>query len=130
MVSLEDYLIKEDADLVGLAETVRGFLKKRFPKTKFTETLESSKGLGDKDPIATPDNPEYKPLLQVIQGMRQRCHKYPLKEDLVLYFDVKDKDNGIFFNLHDYNIVMNDEGWTDKQKEDLIDAIKGYIETS
>ncbi len=122
-INLEDFVLREDADLVGLSKTVLKTMEELFPKQKFVQYL-----IGDDDEKYCGSGPNYIKTLQALQLLRQAGTQKWFGLDTIVIVDAKRESLGyMFLNYRDIIMVDDSEPITQKQERRLYEALKPYI---
>lgn len=117
--SLEDYVLRDDADLLKIAE-LKQDLKKIFP----TATIEGRLYDLSYSNYTTSANKHYKDLLKAIQDVRQNGGSEYLRPRLIFEFCL-DGDLKIEFNLSKSKISVNRK-LLKSQKREIIKIFEPY----
>ncbi len=122
-VNLEDYVLKQDANLVNLAKDVREGLKVILPGRIYDECLSTGEGRIQTDSTHI----HYQSLLEDMQALRSHDMKY-VPESTVISFEPREDDFGIYFALDDSKIIgVNASICTEEQIRKLYGILKPYV---
>jgi hypothetical protein len=122
-VNLEDYILKQDANLRQLAKDVREGLKVILPDKAYDEHLSTN----ENDIRTEATHISYLHLLEDMQALRSHDVKY-VPESTVISFEPREEDFGIYFSLDNSKIItVNANMCTPKQISKLYKVLEPYI---